>query len=363
MDTIGKQIKPIYLPYSAMTKYTTCKRMYFLHYRERLRPVGSPSVLLFGTALDSAAEEYLINRNTLAAKQKFRDMWNQQEQDGKTIEICNSTEIIYSAQDLDSELIPQSDHDTILKDTPFETISDLVKDGSEKERIAYAYWLSLYYKGSLMLKAFMDWVDHNVEEVLGTQLDIDLEDGEGNKIPGKADFVVKIYGYDKPILIDLKSSIRYYDRNSVKESEQLSLYFFYLQQTKFPDMERAAYLVLNKQIKKNRTKTCLKCGNVTKGREQTCAEGGKGKNRCNGDFKIDIDPECTVQYIHDEIPKEFIEATIEKFNISVAGIKAENFEPCWAACDNFYGRKCPFWRYCHEGESMEGLFKKERKVE
>lgn len=353
--------KPIYLPHSARQKYDTCPRMYYLHYRERLRPTELSSTLLFGIAIDTAAEEYLKTRNRELCRQKFRDMWNEQEQDGKTIEISSSLDVKYANADLDIELIPQSYHESLIKDTPFKTLSDLVKDGTQTERIAGANWYSLFYKGALMLKGFMDWVDENVEEILGTQVAIELEDDEGNKVPGLADFVMKVKGYDNPILVDLKTSARYYERGSVKESEQLALYFFYLKQAKFPDMERAAYLVLNKQIKKNRKKTCLKCGTVTNGREKTCAVGEK-KNRCKGDFHVDISPEAVVQYIHDEIPEGFIQDTINKFNISVEGIKAERFEPCWDVCDNYYGRKCPFYNYCHGG-SMEGLVKKERKVD
>lgn len=355
--------KPVYLSHSGNAKYLTCGRMYKLFYVDRIRPVELSSTLLFGTAIDQAAEEYLNTRNKELCRRKFRDMWNEQEQDGKVIEIRESTEVKYAAADFDFELLSESDNELIIKDTVYASVSDMVKDGKEKERIAYASWVSLYHKGRLMLKGFMEWVDKNVDEVLGTQVKIELEDEDGNKVPGLADFVVKLHGYDKPILIDLKTSARYYDRNSVKESEQLGLYYFYLKQTSFPDMERAAYLVLNKQIKKNRVKTCKKCAAVTTGREQTCKQGeefGK-KYRCNGDFIVDITPEAVVQYIHDEIPEEFIQATINKFNISVEGIKAGKFEPCWTACDSYFGRKCPFYGYCHNDGSMEGLIKKEKK--
>ncbi len=361
--------KPVYLPHSARQKYEHCPRLYFNHYRERLRPNELNSTLLFGIAIDGAAEEYLLTKNKELCRRKFRELWNEQTQDDKTIQISGSLDIKYAAADLDIELLTKSDNESILKIAPFASVSDLIsviKDEevikSEEELMAFsaANWFSMYRKGMLMLKGFVEWVDENVEEVLGTQVDIDLENEAGDKIPGKADFVIKIHGYDKPILVDLKSSVKYYERKSVKESEQLGLYFFYLKQTKFPDMERAAYLVLNKQIKKNRKKTCNKCGAVTTGREQTCAEGGKGKNRCNGDFSIDISPEAMVQYIHDEIPSQFIEDTIDKFNIVVAKIKDQQFEHCWDKCDNYYGRRCPFYDFCRTG-STEGLFKKEKK--
>lgn len=354
--------KPIYLPHSARNKYDHCPRLYFLHYKERIRPVENNSTLFFGIAVDGAAEEYLKTRDKDKCRVKFTELWSSQEKDGVTTTIKGSAEITYSKNDLDLELIPESYHQSLVKDTSFKTLSDLVKDGRDKGRIADANWYSLYYKAKYMLAGFMEWVDHNVEEVLGTQVAIELEDAEGNKVPGLADFVIKLKGYDKPVLIDLKTSARFYERGSVKESEQLALYYFYLKQAKFPDMERAAYLVLNKQIKKNRKKTCLKCGHVTTGREQTCAEGGKGKSRCNGDFSIDISPEAVVQYIHDEIPEEFIQATIEKFNICVADIKAEKFEHNWKGCDSYYGRECPYKKYCQTG-CMDGLVKKERKVD
>jgi len=353
--------KPIYLSHSARGKYEACGKMYKLHYIDRLRPVGLNSTLLFGTAIDEAAEEYLKTKNRELARRKFKDMWHEQEQDGTRIEISTSPLVEFSANDTDIELIPELYHESIIKDTVFANLSDLVKDGTDKERLRQVAWYSMFGKGRLMLKAFMDWVDENVEEVLGTQLPIELEDEDGNKVPGKADFVMKVHGYDKPILVDLKTSARYYDRNSVKESEQLGLYYFYLKQTSFPDMERAAYLVLSKQIKKNRTKTCLKCGTVTTGREKTCSVGEK-KLRCNGEFSVDIHPEAVVQYIHDEIPEDFISATIDKFNYSVGKIKDGEFEPCLNVCENYYGRKCPFYSYCHNNEDMTGLIKKEKKL-
>lgn len=345
----------ISLSHSARGKYDTCAKMYYNHYIEKIRPVGTTSALTFGSAIDKACENYILERNPYHAKNIFKQDW-------ELIKEQDHTQIEYHNNDFDHELLLQSDNEYIVQDTVYTSVSDLVKAGQEKERIAYARWVSLYRKGNLLVDAFMKWVDENVEEILGTQVTIELEDGEGNKVPGLADFVIKVHGYDKPILVDLKTSARFYDRNSVKESEQLGLYYFYLKQTKFPDMERAAYLVLNKQIKKNRVKTCLKCGHVTTGREQTCAEGGKGKSRCNGDFSVDITPEVVVQYIHDEIPEGFIQDTINKFNISVEGIKANKFEPCWDACDNYYGRKCPYYEFCRSG-SMEGLIKKESKID
>lgn len=352
----------INLSHSGRGKYGHCPRMYKLYYIDKIRETGTTSSLLFGSAIDKACEDYMLNRNREQARILFRETWNEQEINGVLTELNTCTEIQYHTNDFDHELLVESDNQSIIKGTVYESVSDLVKAGEDKERIAYANWISLYRKGQLMLKAFMNWVDENVEEVLGAQVPIELEDDEGNKVPGLADFVIKIYGYDKPILVDLKTAARPYMRGAVKESEQLALYYFYLKEAKYPDMERAAFLVLPKQIKKNRVKTCKSCGAVTESRHAKCAEVIEGK-RCNGEFTIDISPECVVQYIHDEIDPEFIQGTINKFNIDVEQIKAGNFEPNLEGCDKYYGRRCPYWRYCHEDGCMEGLINKQKKEE
>ena len=298
----------------------------------------------------------MITKNVEEAYSMFNETWEKQEINGVVQNLSECKEIEFHSNDFDPELLNESDNKYILEGTVYDSVSDLVKDGKEKERIIYSNWISLYRKGILMLDAFIKWTDENVEECLGAQVPIELEDEDGNQVTGLADFIVKIKGYSKPLLIDLKTAARPYTRDSVKESEQLALYYFYLKNTKYPDMERAAYLVLNKNIKKNRTKTCKICGTVTTGREKTCASGTK-KNRCNGDFFVDIYPECVVQYIHDEISEDFINQTVDKFNIFVDNLKIGNFEENWEGCENYYGRKCPYYEYCRNG-SMEGLCQK-----
>lgn len=355
----------IRLSHSAQGKYLHCNRMYRLHYLDKIRPLGSTSALLFGSAIDKACENYMLEKNALKAKTLFKTTWGEL-QDGFVEEDGTTTAIEYHSNDFDHELLLQSDNELILNGTSFVSVKDLVEvlrdptlitTDEEKQRLAYANWISMYRKGIMLVKKFIEWVDENVAEVLETQKEIELEDEDGNKVTGLADFVIKIHGYDKPILVDLKTTARFYERGSVKESEQLALYYLYFKNTKYPDMERAAFLVLNKTIKKNRTKTCKKCGTVTMGREKTCAVG-TAKNRCHGVFDEVIDPQVNLQYIHDEIPQDFIDATIEKFNFTKESILAGSFEKNLEGCQRYYGRKCVYYDYCHSG-SMCGLIKKE----
>lgn len=97
--------KPIYLPHSARNKYDHCPRLYFLHYKERIRPVENNSTLFFGIAVDGAAEEYLKTRDKDKCRVKFTELWSSQEKDGVTTTIKGSAEITYSKNDIDLELI------------------------------------------------------------------------------------------------------------------------------------------------------------------------------------------------------------------------------------------------------------------
>lgn len=361
----------IKLSHSGRGKYDHCPRMYFNHYIDKVRPIGTTSALLFGSAVDVAAEHYLLNKDVELCNKLFSDTWERQEINGIITDLKYCTEIQFHANDLDFELFTESDHKLLLEDTIFETVSDLIEANTNQEKRTLANWISLYRKGQILISAFIEWVDDNVEEVLEAQCLIEMEDENGNEITGKADFVIKMKGYDIPILVDLKTAARYYHRDSVKTSEQLSLYYFFLKRTEYPEMKRAAYLVLQKQIRKNRVKTCQKCRAVTTGKEKLCSaetEGEivtKGKNkgkpkieRCNGEFDVVISPEATIQFIHDEIPEFFIDQTIEKFSIVISKIEAKVFDKNLEGCHSYYGRNCPYLQFCETG-CMTGLIKKE----
>ena len=192
--------KPIRLSHSSKEKYLFCPVMYKLHYIEKIRPVGTTSSLLFGSALDKACEDYMLNRNKEQASELFLKTWSQQEINGVLTDLQSCTEIEFHRNDFDHELLTESDNKLILEGTVYTSVSDLVKAGTDKERITYANWASLFHKGRYMLKAFIEWVDTNVEECLGAQTKIELEDEHGNKVTGLADFIIKVKGYDKPIL-------------------------------------------------------------------------------------------------------------------------------------------------------------------
>jgi len=253
----------IKLSHSAQEKFKLCSHEYKLHYIEKLRSekIGSP--LIFGTAIDAACEDFLLNRNASRAREIFRKTMKQQEINGELTELQTTTKIDYLDNDFDHELVLESDNEFLSKDTVFADAKQAYEelkgktDRTEQELVVWNYinWISLYRKGHLLVNAFMDFAEENIEEVYATQPVIELEDEHGNQITGKADFIVKVKGHSKPVVLDLKTASRYYDKNSVKDSDQLALYIAYFREF-YPGMEKAGYIVLNKNIKKNRDKIC-----------------------------------------------------------------------------------------------------------
>jgi hypothetical protein len=351
------------LSHSSVNRYLACGKEYHLYYIEKIRPVELSSQLIYGSAIDAACEDYIKERNPLRAKEIFKDKWKEVEHNGKTIDLQLSTEVKYLPTDFDYELLIQSDNEFILKDTSFENVRTLFESLSQKEerseedltRLAYCNWISLYRKGTFLVNKFIEWVDANVEEVLSCQEIIELEDGDGNKVNGKADFVLRLKGIEGAVVIDLKTTTKYYDRKSVVESDQLALYKFSLR-NKYEDMKKAGYVVLHKGIKKNREKICSVCGHDDTGTNvKTCTNKVNNK-RCNGAFNYKIYPEAVIQYIVDEIPEEKMQEVLEKFNIVNTKITSGEFQENRESCIRYNGKvKCPYYNYCHNDKDMTGL--------
>jgi hypothetical protein len=357
------------LSHSAREKFKLCSYEYKLHYIEKLRSESIGSPLIFGTAIDEACEDFVINRNSSRAREIFRRTMKEQEINGELTQLQETTKINYLDNDFDHELLLESDNKLLAENSVFTTAKqayDELKGKEERTELEkkiwnFIHWISLYRKGHLLVNAFMDFADENIEHVYATQPVVEFEDENGNKITGKADFIAKVKGHSKPVVLDLKTSGRYYDKNSVKDSDQLALYVAYFREF-YPGMEKAGYVVLNKNIKKNRQKICNKCGHDNSGSNvKTCKNVIEGV-RCNGDFTIEIFPEATVQFVFDKVPEEKIEAVIQEFNETMGAISEETYTQNWDSCIRFKKFKCPYYEFCRSG-CMTGLIDKKKPID
>ena len=336
---------PNRLSYSQIEKYKYCSKAWDLHYNKRIRSTNIPSPLIFGSAIGKTFEFVLLcvkadNPITvLEAKQFFDCNWSKQEINNVIVDIKLSKDVVYL----------KSDHDVELGATP---------------------WHSMQSKGHLMIEAFFREFLPLVEKVYSTEEEVLLTSGEDSNI-GYADAVLKLKGYDKPIVMDFKTAGRPYEANSVRESVQLSQYLYTLGDKYSTNL--AGYLTLSKNIKKNRTKFCKTCGFDGSGtRNKRCHnkvdinnnEYGQyfsgGTERCNGEWTETIHPTCEIQLIIDEIDLDFQEKVVDNIGIVNDSINAGIVVPNYKACDNDFGKPCIYYNLCHNS-SMDNLIVLEKK--
>lgn len=315
------------LSHSALNKFVECGYAYKLHYIDKLRSLEEPSSLTFGLAIDQAFAAMLLPSDRTPEK-AFELAWNK-----KRILTGNER---FSKADLDTELLTEEELKLSVNEQSF---------------------ISLKRKGELMIKALREQVMPNIEKVIAVQHRVKLEnqDDSGDAFIGVIDFVVKYKGYDKPIIMDLKTSSVKYKPESVKESQQLCIYVYAAGEEFKTDL--AGYVVLDKKIRKTRTKTCTKCSHtVVNNTSKTCNNDVNNK-RCGAEWKTNTAFSVDVYTIVDSIHIDTEEKVLDLIDKSHDEIKRGVFVQNWDSCISpTYHRKCAYYEYCRSG-SMEGLVK------
>ena len=360
------------LSHSSISRFQTCPTSYRLHYVEKLRDSVMSSALFFGTAIDNAVTAMLKNED---AEKTFDHFWRYQDVNGHKTYLPTSTSIVYANSDFDQDLLKTEDYQEIAKIVSLEGTSihvEIEELYKEKEYLGFdnlpqdrkvflnvVNWYCLYRKGLIMLKTFREQVLPNIEEVLGSQVRVDLDNGEGDSVLGFADMVVRYKGHSSPVILDLKTSSRDYDEEqSVITSPQLSLYLHALSE-QYENTRLAGYIVLNKHIRKNKTKICSVCGNDGTGaRHKTCAAEVDGK-RCGGEWIESFKPEAKVQIIINEIPTQTENIVLENIQYINEAINTGQFHRNFNSCVQPWG-KCTFFQKCYHN-SDKGLVKAEEK--
>jgi hypothetical protein len=177
-------------------------------------------------------------------------------------------------------------------------------------------FLSLRYKGHLLLDAYFKEVMPRIKKVLSIQGEMNLTgyDDDGNptedSITGKLDLIAMIEDNDGNVvhaLLDNKTTSEPYPKNSVQKKDQLALYA-----CAYPDIKTFGYLTMNKK-----------------------------------NFKT--------QVILDSISDEKKDSVLTKFVAALDNIKNKQFEKNTKACYNF-GRRCEFYSHCHKGYFAKDIY-------
>lgn len=305
--------KPI--SYSAWKRYHICPKNFDYHYNERLRPEGISSPLVFGVAIDEALNELLLNGgDPLPVFQK---------------NFAFSTDITWADADLDRELF---------------TTEQWRKVSGESD--AYKSWASMRIKGRMLLAAYVEQIYPMIKEVHSVQKELDDR-------PGVLDAIVTLEGIGK-VLIDHKTSARPYRHDAVANDTQLALY------ANSEGFKTAGFIVLVKQINKNRVKICKNCNfNGSFTRHKTCPQTVNG-DRCRGAWSESIRPEANIQVIIDEVPDINKTLITESIQETEKLIKAGSYPRNLEACGKIYGKPCPYIDKCWK-RSDNGLIRKEIK--
>jgi len=301
------------ISYSAWDKYLTCPKMYDIHYNERLRPSGTSSALVFGSAMDEALNSHLLHGGNLEKTiQVFRD----------SFDFKNMKDVYWDDRDIDALLIDSK---------KFTNLKELA-------------WACMRVKGRLLIEKYHRNIYPLIEEVYSVQKNL-------HSRPGVLDAVVKLRGYGR-VLLDHKTSARPYDQDAVAHSTQLALY------ARDQKIEVAGFVVLVKQIRHNTKRLCVSCGfNGSHVRHKTCPEIING-TRCGCAWNESHNPEAQIQLIVNNVPAingELVESSISEVE---AAIDLKLFPRNLKACGKIYGAPCKYIDYCWK-KSKTGLEYKE----
>jgi hypothetical protein len=355
------------LSHSAVTRYQTCPKSFDYHYNHGLRTVTTTGALLFGSAVDAGLTA-LVGSGTKSAESCFMDAWTNSSINDVSVYLPTCTRVVYSDSDADKDLLTPDAYKTLAETYGADWEEILNKIIQKKKMIGFKYikkeekellnhynWLCLSYKGLLMIDAVRKQILPKIEKVLGTQVEVKLENSQGDKIIGFADLIAKYKGIDKPVVFDWKTSSIDYDEDSVLISPQLSLYVHALSE-QFENTRHAGFIVLHKRIIKNKKKVCKTCGyDGTGARHKTCSATINEK-RCDGEWVETLSPEVKIQVITNEIPEQTEQIIIENIDQINIAIKTGNFIRNLNSCKRPWGI-CEFHSKCFKG-SDEGLIKK-----
>lgn len=347
------------LSHSSASIFQECPTKWKFHYIKKLRPKHPSGALLFGSAIDSMSQE-LFNPNGQPEK-ALLVKWSNQEVNKVITSLKGNPNIAYAESDFDYDLLEEADLDLLQKEFEItdvkEKMDEIYKSKKnlgfnglpEKTRIIYstANWLSMYRKGILMIGAIKKDFLPLVEHVYSVQEKAELSNGE-DSIVMFSDVVVKLKGYDKPVVIDFKTSSIVYEKNFVLTSPQLTLYVHCLSE-KYENTRLAGVFVLNKHIKHNKTKICSLCGKDGTGQRHRTCDNMVNYKRCNGEWNTTDKPEIFTQLLVDEIPLQTEEIVIENFDNINESINNAIFHRNLNSCHKPWG-KCSFFDLCYYGK-------------
>jgi len=364
--------------YSQNSLYTECPKAWYWKYQQKLDSPEEGASLYFGSAVDTAVMKLL--EGDLNYEDIFIKNMNNQFNYGKLTQFFDNDNIVYSYADFDEHILLKEDYNELekwakelgfftqtynpssqelvntyktcaaLKKNPYKSFKD-----KDKTYFNRASWLCLKRKGLLLIEAFKVQFYPKITKVLATQQRANIKDpNTGDSVVGVIDMVLEIEGYDKPIIFDLKTAARPYTEEQIELTTQLTLYAG-MQGTQY-NTNLVGYVVLCKNINKDRVSTCKNCGNTKTSRHKTC-DKDLGGVRCGGDWDEKVVPNPEIQVLVREKTQQQINDLFLDVGNILHAMKNNIVYKNTSKCNNWFGSQCPYYNACHKNDTS-GLVKK-----
>lgn len=360
--------------YSQNNTYKKCPSHWAWKYIHKLQSPVEGASLYFGSAVDDAVMAMLKGQTDYI--NLFKNKWYATTDfKNNPIPVFDNPNITYSYNDFDPYVLKDKDHEQLIDWAMELGVEALGADGVEiykaiaklkknpykhatTNQLGYfnrASWLSMKRKGEVLITSFKEQFYPKITKVHATQIPGFIKDeNTGDMIQGFLDMIVEVEGYDKPIIIDLKTSANPYTEAQLDHSDQLTLYA--AMKGKEYNTDLVGYVVLCKNIPKVSNATCVDCGHTKTGRHKTC-DNVINDARCSGEWAESkkLAPEVQV-LIQKKGQQEINNMLLDIGNIVHAmkeGIIYKNTDHC----KNWYGGVCPYFNACHKND-LTGLTKR-----
>lgn len=328
-------LKP--LSFSGYKRFITCPKFYEYHDVLGEKSDIMSSALVFGSAIDIGLNHLLENKDCPASV-------------GRAITIAqdyinaNKIDYYYSADydnDFGLENLQNLLADKKYDGDPNELMTNILANQtelSENESFVLNAVLKhcLVQKATVIIQSYAEKVLPIIDKVETVQYEHTTPCGSKR---GIIDTVI-ILKDGRRVIFDNKTASRPYDKDATLKSPQLALY------AEFVKAEYAGFIVMNKQITKNRIKVCSKCkydGTGTK--FKSCNNVIKNK-KCGSEWDEKINPSAFIQIHVDKIPDINKNLIVEAMDDTIKCINNGVFPKNLNNCFSMYGAKCPYIQKC-----------------
>lgn len=297
------------LSYSAIEKYLSCPKEYYLHYVAKLRDKMTSSALLFGSAIDNGLNALVMGKPDYY--QIFLDSITNVEINGNKEKLPGTDKVRFFKSDIDYVLLPEHMKFRYTK----EQVQDLLDrknyhtedETKEFNEIAYQCILT---KGQLIFEAYKTQVMPLFKRVISVQKAFSLSNDDGDEFIGFIDLTVELHD-GRIVVFDNKTTSVKYEENSVKESKQLATYVI----AEGNDSTLAGFIAIHKKILKK-------------------------------------EPRVKIQVIIDNVDESVIDLTFENYDLVNQKIKEGEFPQNFDSCNRPWGR-CPMYELCHNNDMSQ----------